>query len=255
MKKMKFAAIVATAVLSAALLCACSDKGENTDTEVVQEETEVAVEPTEEVEVVEEVQEEPTEETPADEGIAVDENGGLVLDEKTESALQVMDSLMMCMFENDYAYEPENPEFFWSALFYEVGNYGYLREGSGMIESDGVEGIAKAYYRVVQEYATGLFEDYSDLLEIPEGTTMVYVNPEDSEQYCFLMGDRGLSAPRLTSWTDNGDGTYSATAEMYGVDDGEVIVTGEFTLIDNPYLDGITDPIFYYTVRDAKITK
>ena len=150
MKKMKFYAIVAITVLSVALLCACSYKGENADTELleaVQEEPEVTEEPTEEVEAVEEVQEDPAEETSADEEIAIDE--------KKESALQVMDSLMLSMLENDYVYEPENPEFFWLALFYEICNYGYLREGSGMIE----EGIAKVYYRVVQDYATGLIED------------------------------------------------------------------------------------------------
>lgn len=255
MKKMKYVTLAAVTILSAALLCACSGKGESTVPEVVEvvEEAVQEEEPVQEEAVVEEAS--AAEESSTEESNKEESTGEIQLDEKTKSALRVMDSLLMCMCETEYTYEPENPEFFWSALFYTIGNYGYLREGPGLIESDGVIGVATAYYRVVQEYATGLFEDYNDLLEIPADMSMVYVNPEDGDQYCFLMGDRGASAPRLTSWTDNGDGTYHATAEIYGLDDKSIIVKGEFTLIDNPYLDAFSDPIFYYTVRDAKIVE
>lgn len=184
---------------------------------------------------------------------AAEAAGEFPMDEKQQSALYVMDSLLMCMMENDSTYEPQNPEFFWSALFYEIGNYGYLREGTSTIESDGVEGVAKVYYRTAQEYASALFADYSDLLPLPDGMTSVQMNPQDNEQYLFQMGDRGISAARITAWTDNGDGTYQATAELYGTDDNSVLATGEFTLVDSPYVDAVSEPIFYYTVSDAKL--
>lgn len=248
MKKKYKWTIVAATMIAAAMLCACQKEDsavEKPETEAVKQEAESAQ--TESV-TPEETAEPEVQETTA-------ESAGVVMDEKKESALCVMDSLLMCMYENDYAYEPTDPEFFWSALYYTIGNYGYLRESSGMVESDGVEGVARVYYRVVQEYATALFEDYDDLMEIPSDMTMVYVNPDDSEQYCFLMGDRGISASRITEWKDNGDGSYQAVIEFYALDDDSVIAVGEYTLIDNPYLDSIPDPIFYYTVRDAKITK
>lgn len=265
MKKKK-CAILLTTVFSAMALSACA--GAETKTKVTTTEYETLGETEETEEEISET-EGTNEDTAADGGASAGDDssveadaeetqtadqGDVVLDEKQQSALYVMDALMMCNTETGKTYAPKDPDYFWTALFYLVGNYGSLREGSGAIESDGVEGIAKVNYRVAQEYATALFEDYSDLLEVPADMTSVTVNPDDSEQYLFLMGDRGLSAARITAWTDNGDGTYSASAELFGTDDKRVIATGEFTLVDNPYLDGITEPIFYYTVSTATVT-
>ncbi len=251
MKRKFKLAVAVVMIITAAMLCACQKESPAVEA------PEMATEEPQEAESAQEKSVTPEVEEAAEPEVqeAIEEATGVVMDEKKESALWVMDSLLMCMYENDYAYEPTNPEFFWSALVYTIGNYGYLREGSGMVESDGVEGVAKVYERVVQEYATALFEDYDDLPEIPSDMTMVYVNPDDSEQYCFLMGDRGISASRITEWRENGDGSYQAEIEFYALDDDSVIAVGKYTLVDNPYLDGITDPIFYYTVRDAQIVK
>lgn len=168
-----------------------------------------------------------------------------------QNMLAVMDSLNMCMVENEWEYEPENPDFFWSALTYTIGNYSNLRdnETSGLITIE--DGVMKVYYRLVQEYATGLFEDYSDLLEIPAGNTMVALDA-DNEYYDFNMGDRGLSYGKIVSWVDNGDGTSTVETQLLGAEDDSVIADYIYTLVANPYADGIEDPLFVYTIRSVE---
>ena len=65
------------------------------------------------------------------------------LSAKQQNMLAVMDSLNMCMLENDWEYTPEDPAFLWTALFYTIGNYPNIRdnESTGAIKIDSYEGI------------------------------------------------------------------------------------------------------------------
>lgn len=45
------------------------------------------------------------------------------LSAEQQNMLAVMDSLNMCMLENDWEYTPEDPAFLWTALFYTIGNH------------------------------------------------------------------------------------------------------------------------------------
>lgn len=45
------------------------------------------------------------------------------LSAEQQNMLAVMDSLNMCMLENDWEYAPEDPAFLWTALFYTIGNH------------------------------------------------------------------------------------------------------------------------------------
>ena len=45
------------------------------------------------------------------------------LSAEQQNMLAVMDSLNMCMLENDWEYAPEDPVFLWTALFYTIGNH------------------------------------------------------------------------------------------------------------------------------------
>lgn len=169
-----------------------------------------------------------------------------------EGMLPVMDAMLMCMTENDYTFAPKDPEFFWSNLFYLIGCYHSLTTTGATEDYDA--SVIRVYYRVVQDFATGAYEDYSDLLEIPEGYTNVSINPEDTEQYLFTLGDRGLSQARILEWVDNGDDTYTVTVELYSIEEEEYhIATGEFTLVPNSYNDGSSQMLFAYSVRNAVV--
>ena len=43
--------------------------------------------------------------------------------EALQNMLMPMDALMMCAVEEEKSYDPADPEFFWGALFRELGNY------------------------------------------------------------------------------------------------------------------------------------
>ena len=166
--------------------------------------------------------------------------------------LAVMDSLNMCMVENDYSFDAADPQFFWSALFYTIGNYHDLRdnEGDGMITCDYESGYMKVFYRLVQEYASGIFEEYEDLPEIPEGCPVTL--DEDTEYYDFMMGDRGMSYGKIVSWTEYEDGTNLVETQLLDPSDETIIADYQYVLVENSYAEGITDPMFTYTVRSAE---
>ncbi len=174
------------------------------------------------------------------------------LSKEQQNMLAVMDSLNMCMVENQCDYTPEDPDFLWKALFYTIGNYPDLRdnEESGLITIDNSTGTIIVNYKLVQEYATGITESYSDLPALPEDAFVF--QSEDSEYYHFPMGDRGLSYGKIASWTVNEDGTHTVETQLIGADDESLIAAFEYVLVDNPYADGITDPMFLYTIRSVR---
>lgn len=174
------------------------------------------------------------------------------LSKEQQNMLAVMDSLNMCMVENQCDYTPEDPAFLWTALFYTLGNYPDLRDNDevGLLTIDNSAGTMIVHYKLVQEYAAGITETYSDLPALPEGIPVV--QNADTEYYDFPMGDRGLSYGKIASWTVNSDGTHTVEVQLIGADDESLIAAFEYVLTENSYAKGIADPIFVYTVRSAK---
>lgn len=168
---------------------------------------------------------------------------------KIEKMTAPMDSLLMCMKENNVNYEPLNPEFFWKALHYTIGNYGYKHPLAQVNEGEII--LPK---QTVQEFATGLFAQYDDLLGLPEQFTNVQYD-EGLNAYHFMLGDRGLSAFEMTDKIQNEDGSFDIKARLYDVTNEETICEGNFHLVKNIYADSIVEPMFYYSIEKANITK
>lgn len=236
--KRKFVAVCITIAGLSVFATACGDKTDTT----VQAEAEVQTEA-----------DDPAEEAKAEtEDVELDVEN---LSEEQNNMLAVMDSLNMCMKENDYSYDSSDPEFVWSALFYTIGNYPNVgnRDNSDLMEENGETGIRKVYYKLVQEYATGLFEDYSELPDLPEEG--IVQQDTDADYYDFQMGDRGISYGRIASWTEHADGTNTVVTELVDAEDDSVITAYRYVLVPNSYADGVTDPMFTYTVRSAEKIK
>lgn len=169
--------------------------------------------------------------------------------EKIEKMSALMDSLLMCMKENNRNYEASNTEFFWTSLYYAIGNYGY-KHPLAKINEDKIT-LPK---QVVQEFATGLFAQYNDLLELPEQLINIQYD-KGLNAYHFMLGDRGLSAFEMTDKIQNEDGSFDIKARLYDVTNEETICEGNFHLVKNIYADSIAEPIFYYSIEKANITK
>ena len=165
--------------------------------------------------------------------------------EALQNMLMPMDALMMCAVEEEKNYDPADTEFFWGALFRELGNHS---EASSLITTN-ENWELQVPRQVAQEFATGLFADYSDLLAVPDSLSSIIRYDESWDAYILSPGDRGLSAAEILSASETEDGGYDVTARLYDVTDSSDICVYLFHLVPNAYADGITDPLFLYSVE------
>ena len=165
--------------------------------------------------------------------------------EALQNMLMPMDALMMCAVEEEKSYDPADPEFFWGALFRELGNHS---DASSLITTN-ENWELQVPRQVAQEFATGLFADYSDLLAVPDSLSSIIRYDESWDAYILSPGDRGLSAAEILSASETEDGGYDVTARLYDVTDSSDICVYLFHLVPNAYADGITDPLFLYSVE------
>lgn len=157
-----------------------------------------------------------------------------------------VDSLVRCMLENDMAYDPQDPEFFWTALAYFAGQYGSEHE-LAEVTDDTITLPSKA----VQEYAIALFADYDDLLELPESLSSRVTYDESTDAYTFGRGDIGLAETKLTLKEEK-DGIITVQADLVSLmEDHDIIGSWTVAMTNNTYADGISDPLFLYSVSSV----
>ena len=170
-------------------------------------------------------------------------------DETLLHMLMPMDALMMTAVEQGQDYDPSSPEFFWGALYRELGLYA----GASSLITTEESGEIKVPRQTAQEFATGLFADYSDLLAVPDSLSSIIRYDESWDAYILSPGDRGLSAAEILSASETEDGGYDVTARLYDVTDSSDICVYLFHLVPNAYADGITDPLFLYSVESMSL--
>ncbi|HJC57178.1 MAG TPA: hypothetical protein H9700_07415 [Candidatus Eisenbergiella intestinipullorum] len=170
-------------------------------------------------------------------------------DETLLHMLMPMDALMMTAVEQGQDYDPSSPEFFWGALYRELGLYA---DASSLITTE-ESGEIKVPRQTAQEFATGLFADYSDLPALPESLSSMIRYDEGWDAYFLSPGDRGLSAAELLTASPAEDGGYDMTARLYDVTDSSDICVYRFHLVPNAYADGITEPLFLYSVESMSL--
>lgn len=176
------------------------------------------------------------------------EAGTTEIPEDLTAMIPAIDSVLRSVsYEENFHYDPANPQFFWTALYLMGVNWG-LEHPLGELDEDWVTLPRQA----VQEFATALFFDYDDLLPIPETLmTPIFYN-EDTDRYHFAGSDKGDSETVIDEYTHQGDGTIALRASLRG-SEGEVLDSIDLVLVDNPYADGITDPIFLYSIRSVEM--
>lgn len=162
------------------------------------------------------------------------------LTEEQQEMYYIMDTLAECCYYD--IYEPNDPNFFWRALrtfvSYNSANWseGYSEMGL-LVKQDKVEKIA-----------AGLFEAYSELLEIPESEYIM----KENDSYTFMVGDRGMEYTKIASWIMEADGTDKVTMELIDEMENEVYAIYEFTLVPNPRQQYDNEQVFQYSVRNVE---
>lgn len=156
-----------------------------------------------------------------------------------------IDSVIRCMLENNMEYDPSDPEFFWTSLSYFAGAYGQNHVDAKLTD-DSITLPKKA----VQEHAIALFADYDDLLPLPEELSDRVTYDESTDSYTFSLGDIGLSTTELT-YERMENGVLTLEADLNSTLDGASIGAWTVTLTENTYADGITDPIYLYSISSV----
>jgi len=146
-----------------------------------------------------------------------------------------IDSLVRCMLENNKAYNPTDPEFFWSGLYYFLGEYG----SEHPLVSQTEDARLKVPRKVAQEYAIALFANYEDLLPLPETLSESITYDEGWDSYLFELGDRGQTETVLSDYIESED-LYTVTAK--------VLAECTVTMQKNVFADGIAEPKYLYSV-------
>ncbi len=163
-----------------------------------------------------------------------------------------IDSLARCMVENQTEYAPDDPEFFWTALYYFAGAYSSGHEG--------VELLADTYQlkvptSVMEEYAIALFSDYKGLPDLPDALQGNVSYDAESDAYLLYEGDIGLSETRLSNIEPTEDG-YTLTAELWGTDGEEALIAAfDVTLVRNTFSDEIETPAYLCSVSAMTMTE
>lgn len=168
--------------------------------------------------------------------------------ENMASMTAPVDALARCMLENNLEYDPADPEFFWIALYYFTGAFGLdhplIEEAEGTYQ-------LQISTPVMEEHAAALFADYDTLFDLPSIMKGNVSYDPDLDAYSVSRGDIGLSELKFTSYEKTDDG-YQVTAELVSTmgEEEELIQAYDVTLVDNAYMDGIEEPLYFYSVKD-----
>ncbi|MDD3395066.1 MAG: hypothetical protein EOM28_10930 [Clostridia bacterium] len=170
-----------------------------------------------------------------------------VLPEDMTSMDKPIDALLRCMLENNTAYDSTDPEFFWSALYYFLGENSTENPLVTITEDDRI----KVPRKVAQEYAIALFANYDDLLPLPEALSASITYDEDWDAYLLTQGDRGLAETVLSDYKE-ADNSYTVTAKLIStMEDKDVLCESTITMQKNAFADGITDPKYLYSIAEV----
>ena len=156
-----------------------------------------------------------------------------------------VDALVRCMLENDLEYDPEDPEFFWIALYYFTGAYGLDHPMVGQEEGTYQLNIPTS---VMEEHASVLFAEYDHLYDLPSIMKGNVSYDSEPDAYFVSRGDIGLSELKFTSFTATEEG-YQVTAELLSAEpDAELIQAYNVTLKDNDA--EIDNMLYFYSIAD-----
>ena len=170
-----------------------------------------------------------------------------VMPENMESMAAPIDALARCMLENKLEYDPQDPEFFWTALFYFTSGYGLNHEE---VTEEGGTYQLQISTPVMQEHAAALFAAYEYLFDLPSIMKGNVSYDDATGTYTVSRGDIGLSEMRLTNYAKTEDG-YAVTAELWALgEEEELIQAYDVTLLDSTYVSDKTDVPYYYSVKN-----
>ncbi len=166
-----------------------------------------------------------------------------------EAMMPILDSIVETMgIGEDSAYKPNDDGFCWYVLYLMGVNWGATHPLVEMTDE-----CIIVPRQAMQEFASAAFFDYKDLPAIPEDMAQSVQYDESIDAYRLAYSDRGTSETRMGTLDVAADGTVTVNVELYETPDELLLGTITFTLVANPYVEGINEPIYLYSVSNATL--
>ncbi|MBQ2678945.1 MAG: hypothetical protein IJF98_01980 [Firmicutes bacterium] len=139
-----------------------------------------------------------------------------------------IDAAICSEWERGLRHNDKSDEVIWSALMYIMWDY----VKSADTQSDAVISISK---EKLMDYAADLFYGLERLPQrIPETYQYQISYSENDNTYIITPSYRENTETKLGNFTENADGTYTGTADLYSTDTNELLATWEVILAPNP---------------------
>ncbi len=159
---------------------------------------------------------------------------------------KAIDSLMISSMEQNCDYTGADPVYVWFSIY-----YGVINHTDEIPLAETVEETIRVPAMAVQEFALGLFADCGDLPPIPEQVSVVSYD-QDWDAYVFLPLDRGAVETRFLSAAPGSEGSIRVSAALFAKESKSPLLCAAFTLVENPNIDSISQPMFPYHVSAMK---
>ncbi len=160
-----------------------------------------------------------------------EEVSGEISEEEKEEDLQIvndmlplMDSVMLCILENNYDFDTTNSSFVWNVMEYYVANFLVDSENVTMSEDYSSAIVSK---EDVSEYMRGYVLNSVPEFQPGEETPLI---TENENSYSFGLGDRGLSKSEIIGFSKNRDDSLDVDIRLMSLDDNTEICTATFRI-------------------------
>ena len=149
-------------------------------------------------------------------------------------------ALVMAMTENHLDYDPEDPEFLWTSLYYMLSLYGQMDQ-----RAEFTDDTLLLPGEVIQDYAAALYPDVSSLPDIPSPISQ-RISQAGNGIYRLARGDEGLSQVTVEPPIYLAEGTVVMNGALVALEDNSVLRKFQVTLLPRDCMFGfiITDLTF-----------
>ena len=158
----------------------------------------------------------------------------------SEAMYPAIHALVLAMTENHLEYNPADPEFLWTSLYYMLSLYGQMDE-----RAEFTDDTLLLPSEVIQDYAAALYPDVSSLPKIPAAIS-TRISQAGNDIYRLARGDEGLSQVTIEVPIRLSNGTFVLNGALMSLEDNSVLREFQVTLLPRDCMFGftITDLMF-----------
>ena len=155
-----------------------------------------------------------------------------------QSMYPAIHALVMAMTENHLDYDPEDPEFLWTSLYYMLSLYGQMDERAELTDDTLI-----LPSEMVRDYAAALYPQVEQLPGIPSPISQRIRYQASDDSYHLARGDEGLAEVVLQTPITLASGAVILTGQLNALEDGSVLRDFQVTLSPR-------DSMFGYVITD-----